>query len=129
MIRRGVKNAIWELEYLVKNAQRASSARSTQPEDDGPLNDPRMWPFYEKALRARHPAHDPHGHGVRAARSRASTRIPSQLDDVCSTFPGLKIIAYHMGWPYHEELIGLAGKHPNLYLSLSGIIGWFARAP
>ena len=28
-----------------------------------------------------------------------------------------------------QELIGLAGKHVNLYLSLSGIIGWFARAP
>jgi predicted TIM-barrel fold metal-dependent hydrolase len=34
-----------------------------------------------------------------------------------------------MGWPYHEELMGLAGKHQNLYLSLSGIIGWLARAP
>jgi predicted TIM-barrel fold metal-dependent hydrolase len=40
--------------------------------------------------------------------------------------PELKIIAYHMGWPYHEEMIGLAGKHKNLYLSLSGIIGWLA---
>ncbi len=34
-----------------------------------------------------------------------------------------------MGWPNTEELIGLAGKHQNLYLSLSGIIGWLARAP
>ncbi len=25
--------------------------------------------------------------------------------------------------------MGLAGKHTNLYLSLSGIIGWLARAP
>jgi predicted TIM-barrel fold metal-dependent hydrolase len=39
------------------------------------------------------------------------------------------MIAYHMGWPRWEELIGLAGKHQNLYLSLSGIIGWLERAP
>jgi predicted TIM-barrel fold metal-dependent hydrolase len=34
-----------------------------------------------------------------------------------------------MGWPYHEELFGLAGKHRNLYISMSGIVGWFQRAP
>jgi len=51
------------------------------------------------------------------------------LDDVCLDFPELKVIAYHMGWPNTEELIGLAGKHVNLYLSLSGILGWLARSP
>jgi len=55
--------------------------------------------------------------------------LPILLDDVCLDFPDLKIIAYHMGWPYQEEQMGLAGKHRNLYLSLSGIIGWFAHAP
>jgi predicted TIM-barrel fold metal-dependent hydrolase len=44
-------------------------------------------------------------------------------------FPELEIIAYHMGWPHTEELIGLAGKHRNLYLSLSGIVGWYQRSP
>ena len=34
-----------------------------------------------------------------------------------------------MAWPYHEELFGLAGKHRNLYVGISGIVGWFARAP
>ena len=28
--------------------------------------------------------------------------LPILLDDVCLAFPDLKIIAYHMGWPYHE---------------------------
>ena len=54
---------------------------------------------------------------------------PDLLDDICLDFPDLKIIAYHMAWPHHEELMGLAGKHANLYLSLSGIIGWLARSP
>jgi predicted TIM-barrel fold metal-dependent hydrolase len=34
-----------------------------------------------------------------------------------------------MGWPHTEELIGLAGKHQNLFLSMSGIIGWYQRSP
>ena len=34
-----------------------------------------------------------------------------------------------MGWPETEQLIVLAAKHKNLYLSLSGIVGWCARAP
>jgi len=34
-----------------------------------------------------------------------------------------------MGWPHTEELIGLAGKHENLYLSMSGIVGWYQRSP
>ena len=55
--------------------------------------------------------------------------LPLLLDEVCLDFPELKIIAYHMGWPYHEEMMGYAGKHKNLYLSLSGIIGWLQRAP
>ena len=39
------------------------------------------------------------------------------------------MIAYHAGWPDTEALIGLCGKHVNLYMSLSGIIGWYQRAP
>jgi len=34
-----------------------------------------------------------------------------------------------MAWPHTEELIGLAAKHVNLYLSLSGVIGWYQRSP
>ena len=44
-------------------------------------------------------------------------------------FPDLNIIAYHAGWPNTEELIGLCGKHCNLYMSISGIIGWYERSP
>jgi predicted TIM-barrel fold metal-dependent hydrolase len=34
-----------------------------------------------------------------------------------------------MAWPHTEELIGLCGKHKNLYMSMSGIIGWYQRSP
>ncbi|RMD86337.1 MAG: amidohydrolase [Candidatus Dadabacteria bacterium] len=126
ILRRGVKNAIWELEYLVKE-RNAKLCKVYAPED-GPLNDRRMWPFYEKACELDIPLTIHTGMSYVVPQPTKYT-LPILLDDVLLDFPDLKVIAYHMGWPYHEELMGLAGKHQNLYLSLSGIIGWFERAP
>jgi predicted TIM-barrel fold metal-dependent hydrolase len=127
VLRRGVKHAIWELEHLVKNCN-AKLCKVYQPEDDGPLNDPRMWPFYEKACELGVPLTIHTGMAYVMPQPTKYT-LPILLDDILIDFPDLKIIAYHMGWPYHEELFGLAGKHKNLYVSMSGIVGWFERAP
>ncbi len=126
ILRRGVEHAIWELEYLVKE-RNAKLCKVYAPED-GPLNDKRLWPFYEKACEL-DIALTVHTGMSYVVPQPSKYTLPSLLDDVCLDFPDLKIIAYHMGWPYSEELIGLAGKHTNLYLSLSGIIGWLARSP
>jgi predicted TIM-barrel fold metal-dependent hydrolase len=87
-----------------------------------------MWPFYEKACEIGIPLTIHTGMSYVCPQPSRYTH-PDLLDDVCLDFPDLKIIAYHMAWPHTEELIGLAGKHRNLYLSLSGIIGWLANAP
>lgn len=127
ILKRGVEHAIWELEFLVKE-RNARLCKVYVCEDDGPLNDKRLWPFYEKAceLDIALTVHTGMSYVV-PQPSRFSH--PGLLDDVLLDFPDLKVIAYHMGWPHSEELIGLAGKHRNLYLSLSGVIGWFQRAP
>jgi uncharacterized protein len=127
IIRRGVDHAIWELEYLVKEGN-AKLCKVYQAEDDGPLDDERMWPFYEKAceLDITLTVHTGMSYVVPQPNYRTH---PDRLDQVLLDFPELRIIAYHMGWPHTEELIGLAGKHQNLYLSLSGIIGWYQRSP
>lgn len=127
ILRRGVKHAIWELEYLVTQ-RGAKLCKVYQPEDSGPLNDPQMWPFYEKAQELGVPLTIHTGMSYVVPQPSKYT-LPILLDDILLEFPDLKIIAYHMGWPYHEELFGLAGKHKNLFISVSGIIGWFARAP
>jgi predicted TIM-barrel fold metal-dependent hydrolase len=126
IIRRGVENAIWELEYLVKE-RNARLCKVYAPED-GPLDDRRLWPFYEKAQELDIALTVHTGMSYVVPQPSAYT-MPALLDDVLLAFPDLKLIAYHMGWPNSAELIGLAGKHRNLYLSLSGIIGWLARAP
>ena len=126
ILRRGVDKAIWELEFLVKNMN-AKLCKVYAPED-GPLNDRRLWPFYEKACELDIALTIHTGMSYVCPQPSAFSH-PGLLDDVCLDFPDLKIIAYHMGWPHTDELIGLAGKHKNLYLSLSGIIGWLAHSP
>ncbi len=127
ILRRGVNHAIWELDHLVKNCN-ARLCKVYAPEDDGPLNDPRLWPFYEKCCELDIAVTIHTGTAYVLPHPDGLTR-PLLLDDILLDFPELKVIAYHMGWPYTEELMGLAGKHKNLYLSMSGIAGWYARAP
>lgn len=44
---------------------------------------------------------------------------PIYLDEVALAFPELKIIGAHLGQPWHEEMMILAWKHPNLYIDTS----------
>jgi predicted TIM-barrel fold metal-dependent hydrolase len=127
ILRRGMEHALWEVEYLVKE-KNAKLCKVYQPEDDGPLDDRRMWPFYEKACELDVALTIHTGMSYVVPQPNFHTH-PNTLDRVLLDFPELKIIAYHMAWPHTEELIGLAGKHQNLYLSMSGIVGWYQRAP
>jgi len=127
ILRRGMDNALWELEYLV-NEGHAKLCKVYQPEDLAALDDKRMWPFYEKACELDIALTVHTGMSYVVPQPSAHSQ-PSTLDRVLLDFPELKLIAYHMGWPHTEELIGLAGKHQNLYLSMSGIVGWYERSP
>ena len=44
---------------------------------------------------------------------------PIHLDKVALYFPNLEIICTHTGWPWVEEAIALAYKHPNVYIGTS----------
>lgn len=127
ILRRGMEHALWELEYLVKE-RNAKLCKIYAPEDLGALDDRALWPFYEKACELDIALTVHTGQSYVVPQPSAHS-MPMTLDRVLLDFPQLKVIAYHMGWPNTEELIGLAGKHMNLYLSLSGIIGWYQRSP
>lgn len=127
MIRRGVEHAVWELEFLVKE-KGAKLCKVYQPEDAGPINDRRLWPFYAKAQELKVPLTVHTGISYVNPQPNSHCHV-GQLDDVMIAFPELRVIAYHAGWPDTELLIGLCGKHRNLYMSISGIIGWYQRAP
>ena len=45
---------------------------------------------------------------------------PQHLDKVALHFPELTIVAGHAGYPWTDELIGLAWKHEQLFIDTSG---------
>jgi predicted TIM-barrel fold metal-dependent hydrolase len=86
-----------------------------------PLNHRDFYPFYAKCVELDVPVVVQSGHS--AERMPSAMAQPILLDDVALYFPELRIVASHTGWPWVQELIALAWKHPNLY------IGAGAHAP
>ena len=81
----------------------------------GPFNDKMWYPFYTKCVELNIPLISQIGHSGEVMPN-ANGR-PYLIDDVAIDFPELKIIAAHTGWPWVEELIALAWKHPNVYIA------------
>ncbi len=116
LIYRGIKNAIWEIDYLVKNMN--FKAVKFYPADDTPINNKELWPFYEKLQELGVPLFI-HTGASWCVPGRSEYCRPSVLEDVCEEFPELTILAYHMGYPYTDELNICALKYPNLYIGTS----------
>jgi len=123
---RGVKNAVWELEYWVKE-KGAKIFKYYSPEDTY-INDPELWPFYEKAQELGIVL-DFHTGMVWVPPGKSKYCHPEQLDDVARDFPGLKINAFHMGYPYSDVLNMIALGHPNVYICMSLLVPWAVTAP
>ena len=58
----------------------------------------------------------PGGGGLRLAHARP---FPD-LEVLASTFPRLRIICAHPGWPWHDDLLALAMHKSNVWIDLSG---------
>jgi len=46
---------------------------------------------------------------------------PTALDEVARTFPDLKIVISHLGFPWVEQTIALLAKHPNIFADIAGL--------
>ena len=86
-----------------------------------PLNHRDFYPYYAKCVELDIPVVVQSGHS--AERMPSAMAQPILLDDVALYFPELRIVASHTGWPWVQELIAMAWKHPNVY------IGAGAHAP
>ncbi len=83
-----------------------------------PLNAAEWYPFYAKCAELDIPIVIQTGHSAEFMPSACGR--PILLDDVALYFPELRLVAAHTGWPWVEELIALAWKHPNVYIAVSG---------
>jgi hypothetical protein len=123
---KGVKNTIWEMEYWVK--EKGAKIFKFYPPEDTYINDPDLWPFYEKAQELKIVL-DIHTGFCWVPPGKSKFALPILLDDVAREFPDLKIVAFHMGYPYCDDLNMVAMGHPNVYLCLSVLIPWAVSAP
>src|SRR4051794_20026269 len=78
----------------------------------------RYYPFYAKCVELDIPIQMQVGHCLRysADRPLKSVGRPITLDTIACDFPELKLVGIHIGWPWTEEMISVAYKHPNVYI-------------
>nr|MDO8082268.1 amidohydrolase family protein [Candidatus Freyarchaeota archaeon] len=86
-----------------------------------PPNHKYYYPIYAKCIELDIPVTIQIGHTGPLLPSECAR--PIYLDEVALFFPELRIIGGHLGQPWHEEMMILAWKFPNLYVDTS------ARAP
>jgi hypothetical protein len=77
-------------------------------------DDERMFPIYEKCLELDVPVNIMSGP---YAGPDIASSDPLHIDRVASRYPDLKIICGHGCYPYIQEILGVAFKHPNVFVS------------
>ncbi len=123
---KGIKNTIWELEYWVK--EKGARIFKFYPPEDTHINDPMLWPFYQKAEELGIVL-DIHTGFSWVPPGKSKYALPILLDDVARDFPKLTIVAFHMGYPHCDDLNMVALGHPNIYPCLSLLVPWAITAP
>ncbi len=86
-----------------------------------PPNDKFYFPLYVKCIELDIVFCTQVGHTGPLMPSETGRPIP-YLDEVALIFPELKIVAGHIGFPWTDEMIGLAWKHENIYIDTSAYL-------
>lgn len=86
-----------------------------------PPNDKFYFPLYVKCIELDIPFCTQVGHTGPLMPSEPGRPVP-YLDEVALVFPQLKIVAGHIGYPWTDEMIGLAWKHENVYIDTSAYL-------
>ena len=82
-----------------------------------PPSDKHYWPVFIKCSELGIPVAIQVGHTGPLLPSECGR--PIHLDEVALAFPDLTLIGCHLGQPWHDEMMTLAWKHPNVYVETS----------
>ncbi|MFP3562900.1 amidohydrolase family protein [Paraburkholderia sp. SIMBA_030] len=85
-----------------------------------PINDPKLMVLYEKCAELQIPVNIHCGLNF-SLSSKVIYGHPLALDDVLTAFPTLRVCASPPGWPWINELVAMAWRHPNLWIGLSAV--------
>lgn len=83
-------------------------------------DDERLFPLYEKAIEMDVPVNIHCGINFSTHVPMALGR-PDYIDNVMVRYPELRAVASPPGWPWVQELIGAAWRHPNLYIGVLAV--------
>ncbi len=83
-----------------------------------PPTHPRYYPVYAECCELGVPFCTQVGHTGPLMPSEFGRPIP-YVDQVAIDFPELVIVGGHVGYPWTEEMIAVATKHPNVYIDTS----------
>jgi predicted TIM-barrel fold metal-dependent hydrolase len=86
-----------------------------------PPNDKLYYPLFVKCIELDIPFCTQVGHTGPLAPSETGRPIP-YIDEIALTFPELKIVGGHIGYPWTNEMIALAWKHANVYIDTSAYL-------
>ncbi len=45
---------------------------------------------------------------------------PELVDEICQSFPDLKVVMAHFGWPWPDVTVAVALRSPNVFIDVSG---------
>lgn len=91
-------------------------------------DDRRMYPIYAKCVELDVPI-SLHCSINFSNQSIMDYGNPKYIDRVAADFPELKMIAMTPGWPWVSELIGVAWRHPNVYIKTAAIRPKYMNMP
>lgn len=86
-----------------------------------PPNDKFYFPLYVKCIELDIAFCTQVGHTGPLMPSETGRPVP-YLDEVALIFPELKIVAGHIGFPWTDEMIGVAWKHENVFIDTSAYL-------
>jgi predicted TIM-barrel fold metal-dependent hydrolase len=86
-----------------------------------PPNDKLYFPLYVKCVELDIPFCTQAGHTGPLMPSEPGRPIP-YIDEVALVFPELRVVAGHIGYPWTDEMIGLAWKHENVFIDTSAYL-------
>lgn len=129
---RGLQEALDQLDYQVSELGACSLKfynGHAKPSDCWRCDDEKIaYPIYERARDA----------GVRVLQFHKGNPFdqqplewlsPLDLQGPAGDFPDMTFIVHHLALPYFEEVVSLAARFPNVYLSLAGFMTQYHVAP
>lgn len=85
-----------------------------------PPHHAKMYPIYSKCVELDIPIW--FHMSINFSTHSMAVERPIYLDIVAQDFPELKLIAGHGGWPWVNELMGVAWRNPNVYLDIASYL-------